>query len=215
MNLSTCKQLMALVLLAVVGCDPKPEIVGATIPTGESGDSDDTTGGTDPTTTASEGWGSSTMSMSLPMTEADDGSSDPVDGAEGSACVIPPEYAGGPTVHPDPGCESGVCMLQAHVPIIGCDGPEDCTYDEHLTGCVDGFCELDTAWAETQMSCTQTCEADVDCPDIPGCASGRACAPVALIGPLCCQKVCTCLDEISQDWVNMRVAQCEAATHCG
>lgn len=220
MNLGACRHLVAVALVAAFGCDPKPEIVGATLPTEETG-GDDTTGGIVTTTGfgdvgGDEITGGSSVSMSSSaMSEVDEGSSSAGPDDVGAACIIPPDYAGGPTVNPDPSCQSGVCMLQAHVQIRGCEGPEDCTYDEHLTGCVDGFCALDTAWAEAHMECTRTCEEDVDCPDTPGCETGVVCAPIALIGPLCCQKVCTCLDEISQDWVNMREADCEMVAQCG
>ena len=46
--------------------------------------------------------------------------------------------------------------------------------------------------------CSQACTADVECAGIEdtNCESGFVCAVMAELGPLCCQGVCACADNL-------------------
>jgi hypothetical protein len=78
------------------------------------------------------------------------------------------------------------------------------------------MCALDPEHIAARSMCTDFCESDTDCVPAEGtnCVGGFTCAPVAAIGPACCQKVCVCNDDLgigSEDLLR----ECEAGTQPG
>ncbi len=116
---------------------------------------------------------------------------------------------------PQEACEGGICLFAFSDEVVACDDDADCSAQPpYLTCGENGLCVLDPDFVAAETRCTQTCEADDECPDMPGCGSAVACVPHATLGPLCCEKVCTCLDNLSVSDAEFKLLQCENDSPC-
>ena len=211
MHCNTRKLLIALALLSPGGCEPKREVVGETLPDA----------------------GTSGAATSEPTTDVVVTTDDPTTGApDGAPCELAPgelvedsamneptaagiEYGGGPMVSRSPTCAGEVCLYGADFDPPNCDSDAPCAGDERLTGsCGEFQCDIVPAWGEAHTTCTRTCEADDDCPALPGCAQGPVCTAIDRLGSLCCQKLCACRDELNEDYLDEVRSQCESGMFC-
>lgn len=193
---SITPMLRGMLLVAVALADPAclldPEIVGETL-TGDAA--------TGLATVTDSGQGASETSAG------------PVEGAYGSFC----EHVGVESaivrteISAQPLCDGGVCLVVNDDGPLACDDDPECADVGAGSICSDnGLCTLSTAFIEANQRCTQTCEADGDCPAIAGCETGVRCATITLIGELCCQRVCACNDRLYAAQESSARALCDA-----
>ncbi|MEZ4450546.1 MAG: hypothetical protein R3B09_13785 [Nannocystaceae bacterium] len=201
--------LLALLTPLAAACPLKPEIIGETFTTADEGATEsDTDADTDAATTTSA---SATTEGS-----ASDSSTSSAPGLDyGEPC----EFEGlGPTIEvtamsPQPACAGGICLL-VHDAILPCEDDAVCIDDPDHGACgADDLCTLAPEYVAEHARCTQTCDDVSECPPIPGCAE-VVCGPIALLGELCCQKVCACLDGTSSGDMASREAQCADPGAC-
>lgn len=122
----------------------------------------------------------------------------------------------------DPGCGGDACVFaEDHViPVDPCLHDRDC--NPAGPGAVDRFiCEIPNGggigacvyspdYVLERSMCAPSCESDLDCSVIASnsaCDDGFSCAMVFHEGPLACQRLCLCNDDLPDD--------SEAAQMCG
>lgn len=182
--------LLASSLLAPA-CVLTPEVIGDTLTgasTGETG-----VGATDGVGTTSAG---------------------PESGAYGSPCALvgAPKDLQITAISLQPACDAGICLLVNDRGPWVCEEDASCAVDEG-PGSVcgeNGFCNMTPSFVEENTRCTATCEVDTDCPELPGCVAGPACATITNIGELCCAKVCACQDHLNPAQTATAEANCVA-----
>ncbi|WAS99265.1 hypothetical protein [Nannocystis punicea] len=195
---SLCALLLAVAAVAPA-CVLSPEFVGATLTEAASNGT-----AASATTVVEEGASVSSttavesVTTGTPTTSATSGV--PAAGAYGSFCELAgitfvPEST---VITPQPECDGGICLVVSDDGPLACDFDFECAEEAEGSVCAPsrGFCTLSPAFLEANTRCTQTCELDEDCPDLPGCATGFRCATITFLGPLCCQKVCACKDHL-------------------
>jgi hypothetical protein len=195
----------SLLLTALLGCPPPPEVIGETLPTVGS-DSDESIG--DSTTTTGDASSTSTTAV-----EGSTGATtDPSGGIYGSFCELidPPHPDISPVPSPQPLCDGDICVLVKEAPFL-CFGDAECVEEKGVgSECDDdGFCTETPDFLAENTRCTQACETIADCPPIPGCTTGLTCAPATMLGPLCCQKLCLCNDHLDIPWVTSIQTTCD------
>lgn len=175
-------------------CVLTPEVIGETLTNTDAGTGEtDVAGASDSVGTTSAGPGS---------------------GAYGSPCALvgAPKDLQITAISPQPACDAGICLLvDDHAPWV-CEVDASCEVDEGPGSvCGDnGLCNLTPSFVEDNARCTETCELDTDCPQIPGCVEGVACATITNIGALCCAKVCACKDYLNPTQAATAEANCIA-----
>lgn len=160
-------------------------------------------GGTDATTdgsTSDTGDGSDTGTGALPILGA------PCD--HGGDL----EFDGDFHVSRDEGCAGGICSYVVGPRAHDCVVDADCgVYPEPgAYVCVAGGCVTSEAYRRERSMCSQGCEADRDCLPVDlstTCAVGIACV---IASPDCCEKLCLCLDELSQGAIDEATNACAA-----
>lgn len=227
MHIKQCQLLLSLSLLTLAACDLKPEVVGATLSganaeesvgevstSGDTGDAGDAGPSTVTVSTADTSPTTGPADDGAPCELAPENIEEGQPGCPGVDCPSQPDYSGGPIVATDLACAGEICVFAGEVESKQCDVPEDCASDERFYDCVEGMCVVEAAWGEAHTGCTRTCELATDCPALPGCAAGPVCTAVALIGSLCCEKVCACGDELSESWLADRELACASGKYC-
>ncbi|WP_434425442.1 hypothetical protein [Nannocystis pusilla] len=139
---------------------------------------------------------------------------EPDPGEYGAPCELAFDYPiEAKAVTPQPDCEGGICLFMWAQEPPGCTDDSDCPAP--WATCGGTHCILDQDVVASESRCTQTCDQDADCPDVPGCQSGAACVPVSSIGELCCVKMCACNDHLSVGQTQQLAQQCQAPGFCG
>lgn len=194
-----CTRSMFLSSLLLGGCVLQPEVLGEGLSTDSAG-----------VTAATQ----STISAGAPLTTSDTTGA-PEPGDYGAPCelvgVADPVQTKAVSLQPD--CAGDVCVFMFDDLPPPCSDDSDCA--DPWPTCGDGHCVLDPGFVAESTVCTQTCEEDADCPPIPGCESGAACAPVTGYGPLCCEKICLCQDDFNVGTVHDLESMCQQPGACG
>lgn len=168
-----------LLALGAPACLFDPEIIGETLPN-VSGAPTDTDGDT------STGAGSVSATTEIPVVAPY--------GAPCQLAGVGPEIQSN-QVTEQPACAGGICLFLAGDAKVACETDEFCSMQWIHDVCgTNGYCNIAQEVIDDRSKCTQTCEVDSECAEIPGCMLGAACLPAALEGPFCCQKVCACRD---------------------
>lgn len=163
-------------------------------------------------------------------TSTTDGSSSATSEGSGSTSDTPPLPAlGAPCDHDgnldfdgdfhvsrdEDGCAGGLCSYITTPRSGPCADDADCgdypTPGAHV--CVAGQCVASSAYKRERSMCSRTCEADHDCLPVDletTCATGMACV---IASPDCCEKLCLCLDYLSQGGIDAATAMCAADMH--
>lgn len=194
------------------GCVLAPDVIGATLPGGEPGDSGtsmsgvscgfefetdmpETSGGcTSPTSTATDSGGTTV--------------SPPPEGAYGSVCELGlPQDVQSRAVVVQPACEGDICVFPFDDDHPPCGDDGDCSGPYSICG-PNGHCELDQGFVAENSRCTHSCSEDADCPAIAGCDGAAVCARLTSLGPLCCEKMCVCPDDLSLGTSEQLEAMC-------
>jgi hypothetical protein len=114
------------------------------------------------------------------------------------------------------GCGSGMCLYADTItaaPHQGCTEDSECTgFGQGVICGATGQCELDPAHIAARSRCTDTCVDDAECVGADGttCEGGFACMPVQAFGPVCCERVCVCRDELDVAATAELASECEA-----
>jgi hypothetical protein len=219
--MSHCTSLLPILSLLFAGCVLTPEVVGESLSTdgavsassvGTEGSVTHITATTDDN--ESVGTESSVTNVSATTLVSESGTTHvPADGEYGAPCELAFDYPiEVKAVTPQPDCDGGICLF------MWAQKPPRCTDDSDCPApwatCGGTHCILDQDVVASESRCTQTCDEDTDCPDIPGCAEGPACVPVTSLGELCCAKMCACRDHLSNGESQQLEQQCQAPGFC-
>ena len=110
------------------------------------------------------------------------------------------------------GCAGGICSSIIQPRPNACVADTDCG-DYPTPGayvCVAGQCAPSVAYRRERSMCAQTCDTDHDCLPVDlttTCATAIACV---IASPDCCEKLCLCLDDLSQGGIVDATATCAA-----
>jgi len=103
--------------------------------------------------------------------------------------------------------------------ILGIDPGLQCTGFGEGVYCntAEDRCELNPNHVIARSMCTEECTEDADCvgEDGTACQGGFACAPVAALGSLCCQKLCVCRDDLDVAAAELLALECAEGTAPG
>jgi hypothetical protein len=119
----------------------------------------------------------------------------------------------------NPECSSNMCLYAEDVHpgyMQACTESSRCPGfgDGEICNTVTGVCELDPAHVLARSMCTDFCETNADCVGVDGtaCEFGFECLPVTAFGPVCCQRMCACRDNLGPDDL---ASKCAAGTQEG
>lgn len=121
-----------------------------------------------------------------------------------------------------PDCASDMCLYGDTIsadPLQTCTESSDCSGFGKGVICnpTTGECELDPAHIAARSMCTDLCEQDSDCVGADGttCEGGFSCVPISSLGPVCCQRICACNDDVDVISTEELAQACEAGTQPG
>ncbi|WP_096331618.1 hypothetical protein [Nannocystis exedens] len=226
--MSHCTSLLPVLSLLFAGCVLTPEIVGDSLSTdgivtsaGATTESIDSAGTessathVSATTESHDSHGSATSATSTTAAVSTSNGTSYVPGESeyGAPCELAFDWPiEAKAVSPQPDCEGGICLFMWDQAPPWCADDSDCPAP--WSTCDGGHCLLDQGFVAETSRCTQTCDADAECPDIPGCQTGVACVPVSSIGELCCAKICACRDHLSAGQTQQLEQQCQEPGFC-
>lgn len=86
--------------------------------------------------------------------------------------------------------------------------------------CINNTCKLSPTFVLERSMCSKTCGSDDDCKDgglgkqvqakDSSCLGGFKCVQLQKLGEFCCQKLCVCDDDLSQDVIDKLAEECAA-----
>ncbi len=207
--------ILSTVALSGAACVLDPETIGEAVSGSSTGDSQGVT----------DTKGSSTGSTDATDTTMGGGSGGGGDSSTGGDAIpygAPCELEGlalgkiqVTAISPQDACDGGVCLFPFGDAVVSCEEDAECSAQPPYVSCGEGgLCVLDPDYVAAESQCTQACQSDDECPEVPGCESQTACVPMATLGPLCCEKVCACLDNFDSGDVEIKTLMCEEEGAC-
>lgn len=122
------------------------------------------------------------------------------------------DFSGGFHLSNDDDCAGGICSYVMWPNSNVCGSDADCgDYPEPgAYVCVAGQCAYSEGYRLKRSMCAQTCEVDQDCLPVDlstECQTGIGCV---IASPDCCEKLCLCLDDLSEGGIMEATAACAA-----
>ncbi len=119
-------------------------------------------------------------------------------------------------------CDQLLCVYGEDVdpPAGACEQDIDCALEgaTETFACVEGTCRLRPKHVLERSMCSRYCSSDADCASTAkgtACETGFACAPLMSLGDQCCEKVCTCRDDLDVERASKLAKACAEGTAPG